>query len=662
MNRQITRSLPFGRRWLAALGLLLGPGLHRTNAQAVLEPWGNLGGIRVQGQLLEFETGLRTVDINGARSAATGKERQRPTYVRQNGNQVVTTMVDSVAFTETVTDTQPGRATLNVAWQALANRALQGTYLTLGVSRDDYATGTLELLDAAGTVIAQQALTAPAATVPVLASRVRLLAPGHLVELSLPEPMPIMLRSFFGNAKTFQLSMPLQTGSLTRGQAGQKTFSLLATGDIDRIPIRLAVDPTRPGRPFDGFGGNFRLQNPQGDPLVIDYALKNLRVAWGRVEMPWQLWQPESGTDPTAAARAGQLHPHVRESMEMAQRLGKLDMPVVVTAWSAPNWAIMGPPAHNGPGANGIWGNPLNTNAKSAIYKSIADYLVYLKEQYGVEAAMFSFNESDLGINVRQTGLEHAELIKGLGAYLASRGLKTKLLLGDNSDATSYEFIYPAMTDPATRPYIGAVSFHSWRGCDTETLQKWADAATKLQLPLLVGEGSIDAQAWGYPAVFEEETYALAEINLYTRLLNICQPASILQWQLTSDYSPLAGGGIFGNNAPLHPTQRFHNLKQLAATPAGLAALPIVADRPNLACAALGNAAQGQYAFHLVNNAATREVTLVGLPSTLRKLYTYTTDYQRTVQKGRKVRVRRGEAKFTLDARTYTTLISSKLK
>ena len=127
--------------------------------------------------------------------------------------------------------------------------------------------------------------------------------------------------------------------------------------------------------------------------------------------------------------------------------------------------------------------------------------------------------------------------------------------------------MYPALNDPATYPYIGAVSFHSWRGWDTATLQKWADAAAQLHLPLLVGEGSIDAAAWAYPAIFLEQTYALKEISLYTRLLAICQPESILQWQLTSDYSPLAGGGIFGDTSALHPTQRFWNLKQLASTP-----------------------------------------------------------------------------------------------
>ena len=48
---------------------------------------------------------------------------------------------------------------------------------------------------------------------------------------------------------------------------------------------------------------------------------------------------------------------------------------------------------------------------------------------------MFSFNESDLGINVCKMAEEHAAFIKGFGAYLKSKGLSTKLLLGDTENA-----------------------------------------------------------------------------------------------------------------------------------------------------------------------------------------------------------------------------------
>jgi hypothetical protein len=311
------------------------------------------------------------------------------------------------------------------------------------------------------------------------------------------------------------------------------------------------------------------------------------------------------------------------------------------------------------PGPDGIWGNPLDATKANAIYASIADYIQYLKDQYGVEVNMFSFNESDLGINVRQTAEEHAALIKGLGAYFVSRGLKTKLLLGDNSDATTYEFIYPALNDPATHPYIGAVSFHSWRGWDAETLQKWADAATQLNLPLLIGEGSIDAAAWAYPAIFNEQIYSLQEINLYIRLLAICQPASILQWQLTADYSPLAGGGIFGDTSALRPLQRFWNLKQLAATPADLKAMPLKCGSDNISCAALGDNEKGIYAIHIVNSGATRNAVITGIPVKIKSLRLTVTDTKRSMKAGPAIRVVNGKASFVLDATSFTTLTSN---
>jgi hypothetical protein len=188
-------------------------------------------------------------------------------------------------------------------------------------------------------------------------------------------------------------------------------------------------------------------------------------------------------------------------------------------------------------------------------------------------------------------------------------------------------------------------------------LQKWANAATQLKLPLLVGEGSIDAQAWGYPDIFKEQTYALEEINLYVRLLAICQPESILQWQLTSDYSLLAGGGVFGDTTePLHPTQRFWNLKQLAATPKGLNAMPLSVKGANVTGAALGDNVRGIYTIHLVNNGAGRKVTLSDLPKKIKRLRVWVTEKNKDMQEEREIKVVDGKAVFQLTATSFTTL------
>ena len=75
-------------------------------------------------------------------------------------------------------------------------------------------------------------------------------------------------------------------------------------------------------------------------------------------------------------------------------------------------------------------------------------YLAYLKKNYGVEPAVFTFNESDLGINVLFTPQQHADLIKKLGPMLQAAGLQTKMLLGDACSPHPVHFIDAAMNDP----------------------------------------------------------------------------------------------------------------------------------------------------------------------------------------------------------------------
>jgi hypothetical protein len=628
-------------------------------AQTEVEPWGNITGIRVQGQLFEFETSLRVVGKDWTKLHATAKEEQNPKYHREGKTQLVSTRIDSLYFNERVADGEPGNAVVTIDFMPRADTTLAGVYFVIRIPKNDYAGASVKLnakwvgLNTLKANTENEYLNDNTQTIEIKSL-------NHFFKLTLDEATTVSLRGDTSKLHhgDYLLYLPIVQGDIKQGQGIVKTYNLQASGKIDNAPVTLKINTLQSGRLFAGFGGNFRIQNPKTDPQVIDYSLNNLRVAWGRVEMPWRFWQPVKDSDPTENAKDNKLHPAVQKAMEMAQRLSKMKIPVILTAWSAPDWAIEGTPRfRHKPGEP--WGNPLNYNNINAAYKSIADYIVYLHNAYGVDVKLFSFNESDLGINIRQTGLQHADLIKGLGAYFVSRGLKTKLLLGDNSDATTYEFIYPAMADPAARQFIGAISFHSWRGWETSTLQKWADAAKKMNLPLIVGEGSIDAAAWNYPAIFEEQTYALEEINLYTRMLAICQPLTILQWQLTADYSPLIGGGIFGNNALLAPTQRFWNLKQLATTPEGVSAMPISNNAKYLSVAALGNNSKHTYAVHMVNNGTTRQVTLTGLPKSIKKGVLYFTDKGHQMEKT-PIAISNGIAKFKMEATSYVSLVVGK--
>lgn len=619
-------------------------------------PWGNITGIRKSGQLFEFESSLKTRSLDGQHIVSTAKEKQSPHFSRKGNDQVVETNFNNLFFKETVTDLSGGKIKVNLTISAHTDTTTGGVYFCIAVPAEDYGEGRFRLFGTSDNT-PKNFEGAEKQDYKDKVKEIEFKSATRKLVVKFDEPTFIIIKKDGGPAKNnLQLYVSISPNSLHKGDTIQRSLIINASGAIDKKPVTLAVNTALQGRPFRGLGGNFRLQNSKTDPQVIDYCLKNLRLAYGRVEMPWRFWQPGKDVDPTMFADSGKLHPAVKKAMEMAHRLDSIGIPVILSAWFPPDWAIVG--KSNPRPVNGVWGNPLNHDNMQAIYASIADYIFYLKNKYGTEVKLFSFNESDLGINIRLTAKEHEDFIKGCGAYFVTRGLKTKMLLGDNSDATTWQFIYPAMNDPEAKPYIGAISFHSWRGWSNEILQKWADAASKLNVPLLVGEGSTDAAAYNYPDIFQEQTYALQEINLYIRMMAICQPASILQWQLTADYSPLIGGGIYGNDEQLHPGQRFYNLKQLSLTPKDLFALPISCNRPNISCAAYGDSGKNSYAVHLVNNGTTREVTLAGLPGNIRSLSIYITTAKLGAKQGKPIKVVDGKAKFKLQEASFTTLIS----
>ncbi len=627
-------------------------------AQPELMAWGNLTGMRVEGQLMEFETSLAVVGADWNRMSRTAKERQRPSYERAGSKRIVSTRLDSLFLTQSVEDVGSGAARVDVQVTSRADTNIAGAFFRIDLPRAEFGRASIDPIDPAEPPPGVRSPGGGDELLRVIASGVRFESDRRRLEVTSDEPILIVVKRDSARGEDVEAYLALVSGPVHVGQNAERILTLRASGEIDKRPIDLVLDTSRPGRAFDGLGGNFRIQNPRTDPQVIEYNLDNLRVAWGRVDLPWMLWHPDADVDPMEAAMGGDLHPRVEMAMEMAATLKERRIPIMLAIWFPPDWAILGERSR-GRGDDGLWGNALDPQKMDEIYASITSYIRYLKETYDVDIEMFSFNESDLGIDVRQTAQEHAELIKGLGAYLASQGFKTRLLLGDTADARGYEFIEPAMSDPETHPYVGAVSYHSWRGWDDETLKKWTKAAERLGVPLIVGEGSIDAAAWRYPAIFEEPEYAREEINLYTRILAINQPMTILQWQLTADYSLLAGGGVFGNDSePLRPTQRFWNMKQLASTPPDVSALPITSNRSDVSAAALGDNQRGVYAVHLVNNGTTREAVVTGLPDGVEELRVFVTDSTRGMEEGEPLRVSDGTARFMLESVSFTTLIA----
>ncbi len=577
--------------------------------------WSNITGVRLGGELIDFESSL-CVGIPGGKIEKTGRERQQNVRYRREGEtQIVDIPLHGAHFHQEVTDMEERQVRINLNVEA--DETLQeGAFFSMAFAPKYYANAKIRTSGKKVTVAAKE----------------------RNLTLLFNKRVKTLVRQEQDCKVLYVTLMP----TLNKGAKADLEALLTVDGTRHTETAHIVLDLSKPGSRFAGFGGNFRIQNPKKDPEVIDYCLKNMRVAMGRVEFPWTSWD-----------KGGKDDPHVVESARMAARLKAAGMPLVVSCWFPPEWALVpGQQRRRG----GVAALRLDATKKDSIYESMISYLHFLKNDYGVEADYFSFNESDIGIDVLHTPQEHCDFIKSFGAALARHHLPTKMLLGDNSDATTIDFIQPALKDKDAHKYIGAVSFHSWRGCDDATLRRWHDAAQNINVPLIVGEGSTDAAAWRYPAIFKEPTFALYEINLYMRLCAICQPLSILQWQLTADYSLLQGNGILGDDGALRPTQRFHNLRQLAMTPADAFSVPLVADKENVNTAAFYNKARGEGTLHVVNNGAACKAEFSGLPASASHATVYVTNANQNAEE-QSVNVSRGIVTVDMPAESFVTVL-----
>ena len=645
---------PFKSRYFLVLYLLMPLlGLSQTE----FTTWGNITGIRIDNQLMEFKSSLVVVNKD-MEERITRKEGQQIDFRRVGDKKVFSYKMDSIQWAKTLISNSDGSTVVDIDFSSTNDTLINGAYFRVELppafgleTKFDFKNpSTISLKDISNSF--------DGADYKSPATEVKVTSATRELSISFEKLTDVSVRVQDSLDPKIELNFWLAGGEISADSIFNNRFTIKASGVIDRSPIELTVFPDQEGEKFDGIGGNFRLQNPRMDPQVIDYSLENLRVAWSRVEMPWHLWHPELSKNPIEEAKSGNLHPKVKAAMEMAQRLDWIRIPVILAAWFPPDWAIIGEKSR-GRNADGTRGNALDQGKKNAIYKSITDYIKYLENEYGVETVLFSFNESDLGIDVRQSAEEHNILIKELGAYFKSQGVNTKFLLGDTADANGWEFTTIASLDPETRPYIGGVSFHSWRGWTDENLIKWSDISKRVNLPLFVGEGSIDAGAWRYPQIFEESTYALDEIEVYLKILNIAQPLTILQWQLTADYSPMSGGGIFGNDEEdLYPTQRFYNLEQLGSTPKGLYAIPIISGDELVTSAAFINPRKNNMAIHMVNKGATRTASISGIPQRIKELRVFTTNKNKSFESIKIVPVRNGTVSLELEGASFITLMS----
>jgi O-glycosyl hydrolase len=415
--------------------------------------------------------------------------------------------------------------------------------------------------------------------------------------LSLDKPRPVTVTDVWDPkaGRIYRVRIQLHSGPWSSDDPLRLGLVLKLSGTPHAAAANLSVDPSADRYPFDGFGGNFRIYRPTP---VADYCLDHLQVSWARIDFNAMAWDHDR--------HAATPSPALLHTFALMQRVQKEKIPWILSLWFLPERFYTDPNQR----PFGSFGRHIASERWPEFLDLLGSYLQYIKSHYGAEPDLFSFNEPDLGVSIGFTGKTHEEAIKRIGAYLASLGLKTKLLLGDTANPRdSHLFALPAASDPGALRYIGAVSFHSWGGGTPEQYAAWGDLAEWVHRPLIVAEAGVDPGAY-QNAAYDSYAYGLKEARQFQELLRYARPQALIYWQFTDDY----GLVHVGPNNAVEPTPRFWLMKQFVnLTPTKSEAVASSSDQADVLVSAFvrGKAV----VVHVLNLGAVRDAAISGLPS-----------------------------------------------
>ncbi len=458
------------------------------------------------------------------------------------------------------------------------------------------------------------------------------------------------------NVPAFGILIPLHEGELRQGQSVTLTLAMEITRIPDEQPVHLELTPAERYR-LQGFGGNYCFFY---DKPHIEYTLDNLRVAWARTDMLLEQWEPENDNsnpelpDWEALRRQDRAGSDLRARFKLMQDLAARQIPFCVSVWYLPGWMYENPGADR----NQI-GRRVAASQWDEIVESVVTYLLYAKQYYAAEPALFSFNEPDLGVYVKLSPQEHVDAIIRFGEAFRAAGLRTRPLLGDVASARGTTgYVAPALSSAKARAEAGAVAFHTWNGARPVDYAAWSQMAQQLNLPLLVTEVGVDPAAYR-TGRYRQWSYALQELELYQELLLHAQPQAVLQWQYTDDYSLFEP--MQEDRAALTPTARFGFVQHFSQlTPADAQALETKSSNTRVLFTAFRGAHNGnqRLTLHIANLGPGRMARISGLPANVRLLNRQITDRTAVCAADAAVPVSNSAAELWLPAESLTSLWS----
>ncbi len=249
---------------------------------------------------------------------------------------------------------------------------------------------------------------------------------ARMLDVSFDMPLALaIVDRWDAEGRTLELRARMRPEEWRSGTTATINTGLRFTDNSVAAPARLTLDSSQIRYRFQGFGGNYCWDNRS--PIAA-YTLKNLKVSWARVAIKLVQWDKERDNP----------GPELRADFEMMRNLQRMGVPFVASVWTLPERFYAD--AYEKPAsAPARVIDPLKWDQ---LFDLIVDYLAYAKREYGAEPDLFSFNESNIGINVVMTPEAHAAAIKRIGTRLQGGRFQNQNAAGRCCGSSRYAQIY----------------------------------------------------------------------------------------------------------------------------------------------------------------------------------------------------------------------------
>jgi len=308
---------------------------------------------------------------------------------------------------------------------------------------------------------------------------------------------------------------------------------LFSSAIFGQEKVAVKVYPEIKRQKIQSVGGNYcqtRLTNSAWD-AIGEQTLKEFKPGFVRVALPLQFRR-----DDYANYKGNRIveQPLVISLLESMKRM-KTEFGVksfTVSVWNVANELVVDPTKRE------------QRVIKPESYDEVLDMLVAFflkaKNDYGVEADYFSFNESDGGWQIQFSPQASIAFIKKAMVRFEAAGIKTKFLLADTAQTKgTVEFATMIMSDSTIWKVLGPLCFHSWWSekipdSEFERVAAFAKAHNK---QVWCSELGFDAAAHKVKGMFQSYDYGLRFAKISHRMMKYAEVEVSMYWTWQNDYS-----------------------------------------------------------------------------------------------------------------------------